>query len=141
MMRIVTFMLVLSLTPYFGIGQNRITGRVVDELGFPVYRASVALQATDSITYTDFDGSFTLSSNKDFHWKININSKGYKPESYFVLNGGNTGDIVLKYTTDIEKLLDGNSSLHQKFYWDPWKKTELFPQTDKLLASTFEFGQ
>lgn len=140
MMRIVTFMLMLSLAPYFGFGQNQITGKIVDELGFPVYRASVELNATDNITYTDFDGSFVLISDKDFHWKINIKSKGYKPESFFVLNGGKTGDIVLEFDTDIKKLLEGgSSSLHQKFYWNPWNETILFSQPENLLAGTFNF--
>ncbi|WP_139063762.1 carboxypeptidase-like regulatory domain-containing protein [Flagellimonas eckloniae] len=137
MMRIVTCMFILSIIPYFGIGQNKITGKIVDQLGFPVYRASVELNATDNITYTDYDGSFSLSSTKDFHWKINIKSKGYKPESFFVLNGGNTGNIVLEYNTDINKLLDGSSSLHQKFYWDTWNKEILFPKSEHLLVGLF----
>jgi len=139
MMRIVTYMLVLSIVPYFGFAQNKITGKIVDQLGFPVYRASVEIHTTDSITYTDYDGSFSLSSEKDFHWKINIKSKGYKPESFFVLTGGNTGNIVLEYDPDIKKLLDGNSSLHHKFYWDSWNEAILFPKAEKLLASTSIF--
>ncbi len=111
MMRIAILMLVLSIVPYVGFSQNKITGKIVDELGFPVYRASVEINATDNISYTDYDGSFSLSSPKDFHWKINIKSKGYKPESFFVLNGGSTGDIVLEYDADIKKLLDSSTSL------------------------------
>ncbi|SNZ01856.1 carboxypeptidase-like regulatory domain-containing protein [Flagellimonas pacifica] len=136
-MRIVTYMLVLSFVPYFGLCQNKISGKIVDELGFPVYRASVEINATDSITYTDYDGSFTLISEKDFHWKINIKSKGYKPESFFVLNGGNTGNIILKYDVDINKLLDGSSGLYQKFYWDSWNNEILFPKSEGLLVSVF----
>jgi roadblock/LC7 domain-containing protein len=132
-------MLVLSFIPYFGVSQNKITGKIVDELGFPIYRASVEINATDNITYTDYDGSFTLISEKDFHWKINITSKGYKPESFFVLNGGNTGDIVLKYDADINKLLDGSSNLHQRFYWDSWNEEILFPKSESLVVSILNF--
>ncbi|UII75028.1 carboxypeptidase-like regulatory domain-containing protein [Flagellimonas sp. HMM57] len=134
-MRIATYMLVLSVVPYFGFGQNKITGKVVDQLGFPIYRASAEISTTDIITYTDYDGSFLLKSEKDFHWKVNIKSKGYEPESFFVLSGGNTGYIVLEYDDDIKKLLDGNSGLRQNFYWDAWKKAILVPKSEKLLAS------
>ncbi|MEM9648482.1 MAG: carboxypeptidase-like regulatory domain-containing protein [Bacteroidota bacterium] len=111
MMRIVTCILVLSLVPCFGFSQNKITGKIVDQLGFPIYRASVSLNTTDIITYTDYDGSFTLTSDKDFHWKVNISSKGYKPESYFVLSGGSTGAIVLEFDADIKELLDASSGI------------------------------
>ncbi|UII78645.1 hypothetical protein [Flagellimonas sp. CMM7] len=140
MMRIVTYMLVLSVVPYLGFGQNKINGKVVDQLGFPVYRASVEINATDIITYTDYEGSFLLKSEKDFHWKINIKSKGYKPESFFVLSGGNAGNIVLEYDADIKKLLDGSSSLHPKFYWDSWNEAILFPQSENLLAGAFSIS-
>ncbi|MEX0313592.1 MAG: carboxypeptidase-like regulatory domain-containing protein [Allomuricauda sp.] len=106
-MRIVTVMLILSSVPYFGFGQNAISGKIVDELGLPVYMATVEIHDTEDITHTDFDGSFSLNSEKDFHWKINIRSKGYKTESFFVLSGGSTGEIVLEYDAEMKKLLEG----------------------------------
>ena len=109
-MRIVSFMLVLGLIPCFGFGQNQIRGKIVDELGFPIYRASIQLHATDSVVYTDFDGSFSLSSEKDFHWKINIQSQGYQTETFFVLEGGSTGAIVLEYDMDMKAILEENGS-------------------------------
>ncbi len=132
-------MLLLSLVPYFGLGQNKINGKVVDQLGFPVYRASVEIDATDIVAYTDYDGSFLLKSEKDFHWKVNIKSKGYKPQSFFVISGGNTGDIVLEYDATIKELLDGNSSLDQKFYRNSWGKAVLIPKSEILLAGVFNF--
>ncbi|MEM7485586.1 MAG: hypothetical protein AAF348_10300, partial [Bacteroidota bacterium] len=106
-MRIVTFMLVLSVVPYFGISQNKITGKVVDQLGFPIYRASAEISTTDIITYTDYDGSFLLKSEKDFHWKVNIKSKGYEPESWFCFLGGETRGFVFFYFLEIKKNLFG----------------------------------
>lgn len=110
MMRIVTFMLMMSLVPCFGFGQNQITGKIVDELGFPIYRASVEISGTDSIAFTDYDGSFVLTSEKAFHWKVNIKSKGYRPESFFVLDGGSTESIVLEYDAEMKELLSGTST-------------------------------
>lgn len=101
-------MLLLSLVPIFGIGQHTISGKIVDELGLPVYLASVQIEETETITYTDFDGSFTLKSDRKFHWKIKINSQGYKPETYFVLSGGRTGDIVIEYDDAMRELLGVN---------------------------------
>lgn len=106
-MRIVIFMLVLFSFPCIGMGQNVVTGKIVDELGLPIYFATVEINETAEIAYTDFDGNFSLESQKDFHWKINIRSKGYKTESFFVLSGGSAGEIVLEYDEEMKKLLEG----------------------------------
>ena len=125
-------MLDFCAVPFFGSGQNTIKGNVVDELGLPV-----EVQETTDITYTDFDGSFSLTSEKDFHWKINIKSQGYNTESFFVLSGGSTGELVLEYSAEMKALLDGNSSLHNKFYWKPWYEGTIFPKSEIQLTSNF----
>ncbi|MBO0321858.1 carboxypeptidase-like regulatory domain-containing protein [Muricauda sp. CAU 1633] len=106
-MRIVIFMLVLFSFPCLGMGQNVVSGKIIDELGLPIYFASVEINDTNEATYTDFDGNFSIESDKDFHWKLNISSKGYKTESYFVLSGGSAGEIVLQYDEELRKLLEG----------------------------------
>ncbi len=99
-------MLALALVPLFGHTQNAIHGKVVDELGLPVYLASVTLGDSDVATFTDYHGNFRLESDKAFHWKITIASKGYQPESFFVLSGGYTGELILEYGEEMNKLLE-----------------------------------
>ncbi len=118
-------MLILSFSPFFSYGQNTISGTVIDELGLPIYLASVELEQTDEVTYTDYNGSFSLTSKKNFHWKIRISSKGYKTESFFVLDGGSTESILLEYDAEMKKLLEGNSSLF---------KTNLYSKMENSLA-------
>jgi len=112
-MRFLTILIMLAMAPV-ATGQNTVSGRVVDELGLPIYRASIEIDQTDQIVYSDYDGLFKITSPKAFHWKINITSKGFKPETYFVLDGGNAGDIVLEYGEALKKLMDGQSSLYRK---------------------------
>ncbi|PRX53882.1 carboxypeptidase-like regulatory domain-containing protein [Flagellimonas meridianipacifica] len=106
-MRKGTFTLILFAIPIFGFSQNTVTGKIIDELGLPIYLATVEINSTEDTAYTDFDGVFTIESEKDFHWKINISSKGYKTESFFVLSGGSAGEIVLEYNEEMRKLLEG----------------------------------
>lgn len=100
-------MLVLFSFPCLGMGQNVVTGKIIDELGLPIYFAAVEINETNTVAYTDFDGNFSIENEKDFHWKINISSKGYKTESFFVLSGGSAGEIVLRYDEELKKLLEG----------------------------------
>lgn len=103
-------LVLIGIFPLFVLSQNTVKGKIVDELGLPIYMASVEIEQTGDIAYTDGDGAFTLTSEKDFHWKINIKSKGYKSESFFVLDGGKTEALVLEYDMDMKKLLSGDSS-------------------------------
>lgn len=107
-MRILTIVLFWAFVPFFGQAQNTVSGKIVDELGLPIYLASVQIGEGEDLVYTDYDGNFTLTSEKDFHWKINIRSTGYKPESFFVLDGGNAGHIVLEYGEELKLLLGEN---------------------------------
>lgn len=110
-MRIVHTVLLLAFAALYGQAQNTVTGKIVDELGLPIYMAGISLDASETVVYTDYDGNFTLSSEKDFHWKINISSAGYKTESFFVLDGGNAGEIILQYGDELRELLLSGQSL------------------------------
>ena len=107
-MRNLTFVLIWTVIPFLGFSQNGITGKVVDELGLPIYLASVTLEQTGDIVYTDFEGNFSLISATEFHWKISIASAGYQTESFFVLSGGHTGDLVLDYSVEMNELLEND---------------------------------
>ena len=93
----------------FAHAQNKVTGKVVDELGFPIASASIVLEDTKTEVYTDFDGIFTLVSEKDFYWKVTIASKGYAPETFYVLEGGNAGSITLSLDIDLKDLMKNNT--------------------------------
>jgi len=109
-MRILTIVLLLAIAPLFGQAQNTITGKIVDELGLPIYMAAISIDSPKNIVYTDYDGNFTLTSEKDFHWKINISSAGYTTESFFVLSGGSAGEIILPYGNELRELLVSEQS-------------------------------
>jgi hypothetical protein len=98
-----TFFLVFAAQ--FCFSQNKVTGKVVDELGFPLYKASISIADSEDITYTDFDGKFTLESAKKFHWKVLIESQGFEPETFFVLDGGSMETLHLRFDLDLGELI------------------------------------
>ena len=102
------YMLLWVLLPFWGHSQNAIHGKVVDELGLPIYRAAIALDNSEDVVYSDLEGTFNLESDKAFHWKITISSTGYKSESFFVLSGGRTEDLVLEYDEALKKMLENS---------------------------------
>ena len=111
-MRILTIVLLLAFAPFIGQAQNTVSGKIVDELGLPIYLAEIRLGSSENVVHTDYDGNFTLISEKDFHWKINISSTGYKTESFFVLSGGSAGEIILQYNAEMLELLSDTGIEH-----------------------------
>ncbi|NJB37347.1 carboxypeptidase-like regulatory domain-containing protein [Croceivirga sp. JEA036] len=104
-MRKLTSALFMSAAFTFAYSQHTVKGKVIDELGLPVYMAQIQILGADTTTFTDVDGYFKLESEKGFHWKLDIGSAGFKPETFFVLSAGRTEDIVLKYDTAIKSLI------------------------------------
>lgn len=133
----VTIVLLLTLIPLFGASQNTVSGKIVDELGLPIYMASVEIDKSEDITYTNYEGAFTLTSTKNFHWKITVRSKGYKTASYFVLDGGKTTELVLEYDEEMKKLLEGNSGNDTEFHLKPFHKKFLESKSKNELAKVF----
>ena len=125
-MRIVPIVLILYAIPFLAQAQNTIHGQVTDELGLPVYRASISIAASEAVTYTNAEGQFSLTSEQDFHWKINVASVGYKTESYFVLSGGNTQNIILEYDEKMKKLLEAHSCIDFRFLPETSKTKLIF---------------
>lgn len=121
-MRMTVVLLILCLSPKLVVSQNTISGEVIDELGLPIYAAAISIVGTETTVYTNFEGEFTLTSDKKFHWKINISSKGYEEEAFFVLDGGKTEPIVLQYDAAMRKMIEGKAYLRK-----PWTTPPLFP--------------
>lgn len=91
--------------------QNMVSGKVVDELGFPLYKAAISVAGSEEVVYTDFDGNFTYESPKAFHWKLTITSEGFEPEFFFVMDGGSMETIALRFDMDLEEILSEEVSL------------------------------
>lgn len=108
MLRLIILLMIFAIQPC--LSQNKVSGKIVDELGFPLYKASIQIADSEAITYTDFDGNFTLESPKDFHWKVTITSQGFEPEIFFVLDGGSMETIALKFDMDIRELISDETS-------------------------------
>ena len=106
MLRPITYLLIFAVQ--FCFSQNKVSGRIVDELGFPLYKASIAIADSEDVTYTDFDGNFTLESSKKFYWKILIDSEGFEPEIFFVLDGGSMQTIQLKFDMNLDAFISKN---------------------------------
>lgn len=105
-MRVLTTLLISLCIPCLTYAQHTVYGKIIDELGLPVYRVAVEIPETKEVVFTDMEGLFSITSGKNFHWKLNINCTGYKSELFFVLDGGKARNIMLEYDVDLNAILE-----------------------------------
>lgn len=86
--------------------QNEVRGKVVDELGFPVANATITLKGTNTVTHSNFQGLFKIQSTQPFYWKMDIAAAGFLKESFYILEGGNAGNVMLTYALNLEAILE-----------------------------------
>lgn len=109
-----TIQVILVLSSFLCLAQHQVSGTIVDELGLPVIKAKITLDDSSTAIFTDYKGVFLISSETDFYWKINISCEGFLTETYYVLDGGNAGNIMLAYDIDMKKLMfDDNGFIHK----------------------------
>ncbi|MEM6317388.1 MAG: TonB-dependent receptor [Bacteroidota bacterium] len=64
--------------------QMTLKGTTTDELGEPLIGATIIIQATNTGTTTDFDGTFSLTSDQPLPWNLSISYIGYATKSITV---------------------------------------------------------
>lgn len=90
----------------------------MDELGLPVNKAKITMEDSSTEIFTDYQGVFSITSETDFYWKIKISCEGFLTETYYVLDGGNAGNIILAYDIDINSLLEEGNGYNHNWKFD-----------------------
>ncbi len=87
------------------LGQTKLTGTVVDEMGEPLPSASVLLKGTVSGTETDFNGKFVLNTNSN-SGTIVVSFIGYNnKEVAYTLANTNLGTIELEPSNILDEIV------------------------------------
>ncbi|MBR1732266.1 MAG: TonB-dependent receptor plug domain-containing protein, partial [Alloprevotella sp.] len=89
--------LVLLLACLLAVGtmtaQKRVTGRIVDANGHPLSSATVRIDGTKTVTYTDANGNFTFTAVPNEAKKLTVSHLGYETQQVGIAA---TVNVVLK---------------------------------------------
>lgn len=113
------FSLFLFLCISLTYSQTTISGSVTDDTGQPVPGANVIVLGTTTGTVTDFDGSFTLSVDKNPPFTIEISSVGFTTMSQEVTSNNQTFTIVLKEGTELDEVVISASRTPERIFESP----------------------
>jgi len=81
--------------------QNVITGTINDENNEPLVGANVVIAGTTIGTATDIDGKFTLKTDKEFPFDIEVSYLGYPDTPVTITKAGDIGMVSMIESTNI----------------------------------------
>ncbi len=110
---------VMLLVSIIGSAQNVVNGRVIDGFDQPVPGVSVSVKGTSVSTITDFDGNFTLTTDKDYPFTLEAKSIGFDDSVLVVTSETNEVTIVLEDITFLDELVISASRAPERLFESP----------------------
>ncbi len=102
------------------MAQSTIRGTVTDsETGEAIPGANVVIVGTSEGTTADFDGNFTLSTNQDLPFKIEITSVGFSSQSVEVTSADQSIAVSMDPGESLEEIIVSASRRPQKLQEAP----------------------
>jgi outer membrane receptor protein involved in Fe transport len=92
---------------------NTVTGKVTDGID-ALLGVNVVIQGTSTGAITDENGVFTISSDKDLPWTLEISSLGYSIESLIVKSTNQLISITLSTGDDLDEIVVTGSRKAEK---------------------------
>ncbi|KZS39819.1 hypothetical protein AWE51_09220 [Aquimarina aggregata] len=138
-MKTITLVL-MFLVSTIGISQNVITGRVIDGFDAPIPGVSITIKGTSISTISDFDGNFTLTSDKDYPITLEASSIGFDPTTYEVTSAGQDITIVLEDITFLDELVISASRAPERLFESPVSIERFGAKEIKNTASADFYG-
>ena len=101
-----TFMMVNAQT-------KTVKGKVTDGVD-ELYGVNVIIQGTTTGVITDDDGNFTISSEKDFPWTLEISSLGFEAQTYQVKSENQVIQLSLSTGEALDEVVISGSRKAEK---------------------------
>ena len=86
------------------LGQTKITGKVVDEMGEPLPGANVVVKGTTNGSATDFDGKFILNASSNTGAVV-VSFVGYNKKTVSFSGASDLGTIALEPSNVLEEIV------------------------------------
>ncbi|WP_044400722.1 TonB-dependent receptor domain-containing protein [Lacinutrix sp. Hel_I_90] len=111
----------IVLLAFCGItfAQTTMTGTVADNTGRPIAGANVIIVGTSSGNTTDFDGTFTITTDSTPPFTVQASSVGYSTEVMDVTSSSQTLDFVLQEGSILDEVVISASRTPERIFESP----------------------
>ena len=113
------FKSVLFLFCLASYSQTTVKGTVSDATGQPLPGANVIIVGTTTGAFTDFDGKYTLTTDKTPPFSIEITYTGFTPQTIKVTSNNQTIDISLAEGSELDEVVISASRTPERIFESP----------------------
>ncbi len=100
--------------------QTTITGTVIDDVSQqPIPSANVIIAGTSSGTATDFDGNFTLTTDQNPPFTLQVSSIGFTQEKVEITSKNQIINVVLKEGSSLDEVVISASRTPERVFESP----------------------
>lgn len=108
-----------SLLCFFSYSQNTIQGTVVDDSGVPLPGANIVIEGSSLGTTSDFDGNYTLTTDKNLPFNIIVSFTGFENVSVQVTENNQTVDVQMKLSSALDEVVISASRTPERVFESP----------------------
>ncbi len=112
-------LILMLLVSTIGIAQNVVDGRVIDGFDQPIPGVSITVKGTSVSTISDFDGNFSLTTDKDYPLTLLASSIGFDDATFVVTSETKDVTIVLEDITFLDELVISASRAPERLFESP----------------------
>ncbi len=136
-----TTLILMLLVSTLSIAQNVVDGRVIDGFDQPIPGVSITVKGTSVSTISDFDGNFSLTTDKEYPFTLIASSIGFDDATFVVTSDTKDVTIVLEDITFLDELVISASRAPERLFESP-VSIERFgsTQVDNTPAADFYGG-
>jgi outer membrane receptor protein involved in Fe transport len=117
MKKIINLFVLLSCLVSFA--QTTITGKITDNTGQPLPGANIVVQGTTDGTSSDFDGNYTLTTNRKPPFKIVVSYTGFESQTIEVVSNNQTIDVSLLEGNELDEIVISASRTPERIFESP----------------------
>lgn len=109
----------ISLLCFFSYSQNTIQGTVVDDSGVPLPGANIVIEGSSLGTTSDFDGNYTLTTDKNLPFNIIVSFTGFENVLVQVTENNQTVDVQMKLSSALDEVVISASRTPERVFESP----------------------
>ena len=114
-----TFSILMLLCGAFIFAQTTVTGKVTDNNGEPLPGANVIVVGTSTGTSTDFDGMYTLVTDENPPFTIQVSFTGFESQTLEVTSNNQTIDVSLNEGSILDEVVISASRTPERIFESP----------------------
>lgn len=131
-----TFKLFVMLFSVVAFAQTTVKGTVTDDTGQPLPGANIIIEGTTTGTSTDFDGKYTITTDKVPPFKLVFTYTGFEVQTIDVASNNQTIDVKMAEGNELDEIVISASRTPERILESPVTVERFGAKEIKNTAST-----